>query len=381
MKNRLFICGDNMRRKMTNVHQNLIFTIRKKFSDFLPDVMVTDKIKSKTKLINYILIKIQSLYLKNSFVLGYPYMAIIDPSNKCNYKCPLCRTERSEKLRNKSIMDFNDFKTIMDQMGKYLYALCLYNWGEPFLNKDLVKMIKYAKEFDIFVHGSTNLSILDEKLAKDIIESGLDYLIVSVSGITNETYSKYHSGGDLTRVLNNLSLLLDIKKQLNSDKPCIAVTFLPNRYNENEIPKAIELFKQMDVPFTVGKLILDMKDMHEFRTKSDLAQFREWLPRNQELSIYDENLNELYSDYCIWPWGIICVHPDGNVSPCCAIYSQKYDFGNVLKSSFYHVWNGKKYRDARAIIRKNRMNNDPNMPCNHCIKKNGRFLYYQPDEY
>ena len=366
--------------KITNIHQYLISKIRRVF---LPNALINDKFlsfiknQSKIKLFNYILIRIQSSYLKNSFVFGHPYMAYIDPSNKCNHKCPLCPTGRSEKLRNKYIMEFEGFRFVIDQIGKYLYSLHLYNWGEPFLNKDLIKMIKYAKKFAMKITVSTNLSILDEKLANDIIESDLDYLIVSLSGITNKSYSKYHIGGDLTKTLNNLTLLLNIKKQLNSPKPSILISFLPTRFNENEISKASELFKQLGVSFLVGKLRLDMGDA-VIKTKSDITQFIEWLPLSQELSVHDKNLNKLFSDYCNWPWERICIHPEGNVSPCCAIYSQKYDFGNVLKNDFYRVWNGKKYREARTIIRKSRANNDPNMPCNYCIKKGG-FLDHQPE--
>jgi len=362
------------KRKITNIYQYFFSIIRR---ELLPDARIRDKIQSKTKLFNYILVKIQSSYLKNSFVLGYPYMAFIDPSNRCNYKCPLCPTGRLDKKRNRSIMKFQDFKTIMNQIGKYIYKLHLYNWGEPFLNKNLVKMIRYAKKFNIIVEGSTNLSILNENLVKDIIASDLDYLIVAIDGITNESYSKYRVGGNLKNVLNNLNLLLDIKKQLSSHKPDITISFLPTRYNENDIPKAIELFKQSDVSFTVGKLRLDMCD-EVMKTKNNITQFTDWLPLNPDLSIYDKNLNKSLSDYCNWPWEIICIHPDGNVSPCCAIYSQKYDFGNILKSSFYNVWNSKKYRSARATIRKNKINNDSNMPCNYCIKQGG-FLDYQPN--
>lgn len=364
------------KRKITNIHRYYHSKIRRELNDFLPDALIREKIKSKTKLFNYILIKIQSKILKNAFVFGYPYMAYIDPSNKCNYKCPLCPVGRRDKLRPANIMMFKDFRMVIDQIGKYLYSLHLYNWGEPFLNKDLAKMIRYAKKYDIMVRVSTNLSILNEKLAKDIIESDLDYLVVSLDGITNESYSKYRVGGDLTKVLNNLNLILDIKKQLNSHKPNITVQFLANRYNENEIPKAIELFKQLGISFSVDKLRLDMCD-EVIKTKNDIAQFIEWLPLNPDLSAYDKNLNKSFPDYCNWPWERICIHPDGNVSPCCAIYSQKYDFGNVLKSGFYGVWNGKKYRDARKIIKSGRMNNELNMPCNYCIKKSG-FLDFQP---
>lgn len=361
------------KRKLANIHQYLIYGIKR---DLFPDARIRDKIQSKRKLFNHFLIKIQSLYLKNSFVFGYPLMAFVDPSNICNYKCPLCPTGRSDMLRNRGILKFQDFEKIMNQIGKYLYKLHLYNWGEPFLNKDLFKMIRYAKKFDLIVEESTNLSILDEKLAKNIVSSDLDYLIVAIDGMTKESYSKYRIGGNLENVLNNLNLLLDIKKQLNSHKPHIILSFLPNRYNEKDIPMAIEFFKQLDASFTVGKLRLDMCD-EITKTKYDIAQFVNWLPLNPDLSVYDKNLNKSFSDCCNWPWELMCIHPDGNVSPCCAVYSQRYDFGNVLKTNFFSVWNGKQYRDARTIIRKNRLNNDSNMPCNYCIKRGG-FLDYQP---
>jgi len=361
------------KRKITNVPRYFISKIRR---NLFPNDLIREKIQTKRKLINYMLIKFQSIYLKNSFVFGYPIMAFIDPSNLCNYKCPLCPTGRLDRLRNRCILKFQDFKTIMNQIGKYLYKLCLYNWGEPLINKDLVKMIRYAKKFDLIVEVSTNLSILNENLAKDIVASNLDYLIVAIDGITNESYSKYRIGGNLSNVLNNLRLLLDIKKKFNSPKPHIIISFLPTRYNENEIPKAIEFFKKMDLSFMVGKLRLDMGD-EVTKTKNDIIQFIDWLPINPNLSEYDNNLNRSLSSYCKWPWELIVIHPDGNTSPCCAVYSQKYDFGSVLKNSFLNVWNGKKYRDARTIIRKNRMNNDSCIPCNYCIKMGG-FLDYQP---
>lgn len=361
------------RRKISNFPQYFISRVKK---DLFPEAIIRDEIQNKKKLLNHIFIKIQSIYLKNSFVFGYPLMAFIDPSNLCNYKCPLCPTGRSDELRNRSLMKFEDFKKIMNQIGKYLYKLNLYNWGEPFINKELVRMIRYAKKINLIVESSTNLSILSENLARELIESDLDYLIVAIDGMTNESYSKYRIGGNLTKVLNNLNLLLHTKKNLRSRKPHIILSFLPNRYNENEIPKAIEFFKQQDASFTVGKLRLDMCD-EVTKTKNDIVQFRDWLPLNPDLSVYDKDLNKSFSDFCNWPWELICIQPEGNISPCCAVYSQKYDFGNVLNASFTKIWNGKKYRDARKIIKTNNLNNDPNMPCNYCIKRGG-FLDYQP---
>ena len=362
-----------IRRKRPNLPQYLPSLVKR---DLLPDPQIKDRIQSKRKLLNHILVKIQALYLKNSLILGYPLMAFVDPSNLCNYRCPLCPTGRKERLRPRTLLKYQDFKIIMDHIGKYLYKLHLYNWGEPFLNKDLVDMIKYTKQFDIIVESSTNLSILDESLVMDLIESELDYLIVAVDGMTDRSYAKYRIGGHLHQVLDNLDLLLKVKKKNRSSKPHIILSYLPNQYNEEEFPQALEFFKQMDVSFTVGKLRLDMCD-EVIKTKEDIIPFVSWLPRNRDLSVYDEDLNKPLAEDCLWPWELICIHPDGSVSPCCAVYSERFDFGNILRSSFLRIWNGKKYKEARKIIRKHRENHDKNMPCNYCIRRRG-FLDYQP---
>jgi radical SAM protein with 4Fe4S-binding SPASM domain len=362
-----------IRRKRPYLPQYLASLARR---DLLPDPQIRERIRSKRKLLNHILVKIQALYLKNSLVLGYPLMAFVDPSNLCNYRCPLCPTGRQERLRSRTLLKYQDFKIIMDHIGKHLYKLHLYNWGEPFLNKDLIAMIKYAKRFDIIVESSTNLSILNESLVTGLIESELDYLIVAVDGMTDRTYSKYRIGGHLQRVLDNLDLLLTVKKRNHSPKPHIILSYLPNRFNEEELPQALQFFKQMDASFTVGRLRLDMCD-EVIKTKEDITPYVGWLPRNRDLSVYDEDLNKSLARDCLWPWELVCIHPDGSVSPCCAVYSERFDFGNVLQSSFLRIWNGKKYREARKIIRKHRDNQDGNMPCNYCIRRGG-FLDYQP---
>ena len=344
--------------------------------DLFPNAFIRGRVRSRRKLLNHILVRFQSLYLKNSWVIGSPLLAFVDPSNLCNYRCPLCPTGRTEKLRPRRLMKFEDFKTIMDQIGKNLYKLNLYNWGEPLLNRDFARMVRYAKRFDVIVESSTNLSILDEDSAEDMIASGLDYLIVAVDGITEESYTKYRIGGSLEKVLDNLNLLINLKKKIKAQNPHLILSFLPNRYNEQDIPKAREFFKETEASFTVGQLRLDMCD-EITKTKDDIAPLADWLPRHPDLSVYNENLDKTLSDTCRWPWELITIHPDGSVSPCCAVYSERFDFGNVLDSSFAKVWNGRKYQRARNIIRKKKADQDPRMPCSYCIRRGG-FLDYQP---
>ena len=94
---------------------------------------------------NLSLLVFQERVLKNSRVVGYPYLVYIDPINICTLKCPLCPTGQNSKARSRGKMSFDNFKKIIDEIGDYLYFVGLYNWGEPFLNKDIFKMIKYSK--------------------------------------------------------------------------------------------------------------------------------------------------------------------------------------------------------------------------------------------
>ena len=86
-----------------------------------------------------------------------PYKLIVDPTNACNLGCPLCPTGLGASERKKGILKFGDFKRIVDESKDYCIELHLYNWGEPTLNKDLIKMINYAHQNKIWKIGITLL--------------------------------------------------------------------------------------------------------------------------------------------------------------------------------------------------------------------------------
>jgi len=121
---------------------------------------------------------------------------MIEPTNYCNLKCPLCPTGAGLIRREKAAMSFEDFKKILDNLGNQIIHLRLWNWGEPLLNKELPKMIKYAKSKNIYVNTSTNSSFLNKENVRELTNSGLDHLIVSLDGASEETYSLYRKNGN-----------------------------------------------------------------------------------------------------------------------------------------------------------------------------------------
>ena len=120
----------------------------------------------------------------------------------------------------------------------------MYNWGEPLLHKRTPEMIAYAKQKDISILLSTNLSI---KLTDDYIDrlvlSGLDRMIVSLDGITQESYGKYRRNGNLELVRENLLRLQRAKQRLGTATPKLIWQFLVFRHNEDEIEQARAIYK------------------------------------------------------------------------------------------------------------------------------------------
>ena len=179
------------------------------------------------KFINAGMVFIQYGIFKNSNVKGYPLKINFDPTSICQLACPLCPTGQGKGGRSLGRADVGKFKQLIDEVAPYLYEIDFNNWGEPFLNKDLPKMIKYAHDNNIRTSVNTNLSlVLSEETAEGVVKSGLDQLYCSIDGITQEVYEKYRVRGNLEMIKNNIKLIDKKKKELGSKTPKIVWQFL-----------------------------------------------------------------------------------------------------------------------------------------------------------
>lgn len=297
------------------------------------------------KLSNYILADAQKSR-KEPLLLGYPYWLVIDPCNYCTLHCPFCPTGQNRGTRTKGKLGLADFKDVIDKLGPYLIHVDLVNWGEPFLNEDVFEMVRYAKRHSADIKIDTNMNHFSEEAAEKLILSGLDKIVVSIDGLTPQTYGKYRRGGNFNSAMENLKLLLKKRKKLNSPKPYITWQFLVFRHNEHEVEEAIR---------TANKLGVD----HIGITKAFIGD-KDWIPENPEYSNYgqikdrDMTFNHFKADekrFCCWPWEAVAVNPNGSVSPCCSVEDESDDFGNFFDGPFEELWNGDKYRTARDFIR------------------------------
>jgi len=168
-----------------------------------------------------------SKLLKKPVQWGYPISISFEPTTSCNLRCPECPSGMRAFTRPTGMLKKDFFRQTIDEIHKELLYLIFYFQGEPFLNPDFLEMVKYAHDKGIYTATSTNAHYLNDEKAKRTVESGLDRLIISIDGTTQDVYKQYRVGGNLEKVLQGARNIVKWKKELNSKTPFVLSLYQP----------------------------------------------------------------------------------------------------------------------------------------------------------
>jgi radical SAM protein with 4Fe4S-binding SPASM domain len=294
-------------------------------------------------------------------VPGLPRILMIEPTNECNLRCPLCPTGAGTLKRPKGTMSFELYRRVLDELDGALERLMLYNYGEPFLHPRIFDMIAAARQAEIHTRISTNgLVFLHAHHADDLIASRLNHLRVSLDGATAETYSVYRVGGQLDRILEGVRLLQQRKRELGRARPVVELQFIVMRHNEHELPAMRQIAHELGTPLRVKTVGLGDLNREPAR--------QQWLPSRASLRRYlaGDGQFELAPDgqarhVCDHPWHRLVVNWDGQVTPCCYDRHGAYEFGNAA-DGMSAVWNGERLQAFRQAVR----STSPPAICQRC---------------
>lgn len=288
-----------------------------------------------------------------------PSTYLIDISGVCNLKCPLCPqgVGSSEHEQPVKYMALKDFSVIFGKIKPYAKTVTLHNWAEPFLNPEISQIIKLINKEapDICLHISSNGVILNEEKIKKLSGVKVDFLEISISGVTQDIYEQYHKNGQIKKVFNNLRLLI--------------------RNSELEIKKLSIKYIQFDYNilsfFTIEKEILRQIGMEKFPPFVELKIIPGYV--TAAVSGYEKKYSvELdkhkskkipMKDTCNYPFEQLVVRSDGEVFPCCVVpYDKTYSLGNLLSKEYQDIFTSPKYIEFRESFIK-----DTNPVCNNCF--------------
>lgn len=287
---------------------------------------------------------------KKSRLYGSPFSMSIEPTTACNLGCPECPSGLKQFTRKTGKLNLDFHENFLKQISKTVFYINYYFQGEPFLHPNFLELIKSAKKHKIYTATSTNAHFITEKNADEIVESGLDRLIISIDGLTQETYEQYRKQGSLESVLKGAELVISAKKRLNSKTPFIIFQFLAVKPNEHEIPQVHILGKEMGA----DEVRIKTAQLYDYKHGNPL------MPNQEKYARYKKNIDGTYrlkyktGNYCWRMWSSSVVTWDGNVVPCCFDKDATHVLGDVKADSFKVIWNSKEYRNFRNAILSNR---------------------------
>lgn len=307
---------------------------------------------------------IYSAILKNNKRRGQPFILTIEPTNLCNLKCPLCVTGNGKMTRPAGSMSFAAFKKIIDETQKQLIYLLLYQQGEPFLNKNFLRFVEYAKSKKIYVTTSSNGHYFNKETAWATVQSKLDSIIFSVDGADQRSYEAYRVGGSLRKVQQGLLNLAEAKRRLKSATPVIFMQFIVMRHNEHQIAA----MKKIARKWGANRLLI--KTVHV----ENAAEAEKWLPQNSKMHRYVLDAATLKprrsaAGACPRPWTSALINWDGTVVPCCFDKNGQHVLGEIQnQTQFTDTWNSEKYANFRQKMLVDRSQLDICRNCSQGIR-------------
>lgn len=277
-----------------------------------------------------------------------PTFISVEPANFCQLSCPQCpvgnrNTERSTYTRKTASL--TEFLHILEQMKGYMHTMQFYFQGEPLLNKDLPKMIEAASDAGIYTVVSTNALAVTPMLAEQLMQSGLSRVIVSIDGLSEESYGAYRVGGSLHKAMEGLVTLHQAKLNTGA-RTHIELQMLRLRSNEHEWSTISQRYHKMGA----DSLTLKSAQFYGFEHGNPL------MPTNEKYSRYAKGKDGLYhlkrqpSRSCKRLWTGCVITVSGELLPCCYDKAAQYSFGNIFEQDIRTIWHGEKANRFRKMI-------------------------------
>lgn len=274
--------------------------------------------------------------------LQFPLMVNIEPTNDCVLRCFMC--PRQVMKRNIGYMDFKLYRGIIDESIKYggILVINFHKDGEPCLHPEFPEMIEYAKKKGKveITHFNTNAVVLNDKLIKNLIKSGLDDVTFSIDAVNSETFKKIKGEDKLKIVEHNVLRFVELRKKMRSKTPFLRAKIIGCDINRSEIPTFLERW---------GNLV-DEAYTQEINT------FGGWIKLKQKGPSFP----------CQSLWYTLAVNWDGTVNLCSDDYGGYESLGSLQNNTLYEIWTGEKVNQYREFMWKGKRSEIP--VCRDCTR-------------
>ena len=293
-----------------------------------------------------------------------PIIASVDLWNECNENCVFCRghdgkiydlnPEKKDSYIPKIKLDIKHFNHVVDAYSEHLLMIIPYVNGEPLMYKDIYDAIRYSNQKRLLTLIASNGILLNINNSEKLIDAGLDFIKVHISGFTNPIHQIQHRKGDVNLILKNLKNFNEIKIKKKSNI-LIMLDYILYKHNEHELEDAEKFAKDNNLLFNI---------------RPGNPKFMEDTEEVQRKTEFDKRTP------CDWPWKGITIDCNRNINPCCeySVFSNRSPYGKIEdNTNLYNLWNDKEVINFRNEHSNNgRVNIDV---CKNCDRKGIGFKY------
>ena len=282
-------------------------------------------------------------------VSTYPRVVRIEPSSLCNLNCIHCPTgTKQDKLKNKGNMTDDIFYKIIEEIKacNSVDVVVLYHGGEPFLNKNILRMSEELKNAGVrFIKTVTNGTVIKEEMLSNIIRSGLDSVEFSIDGLSPEENNQIRRGADYNKVVATIKKLVLLKEELGENNPDIYIA-------NTQIPSEKDI--KNGVPVSTPVSLLDEFSKFEKKIGFKNTYMLKWpeFDCSDRYKLVEGSAanNSPSSNYCNHVIDTITFRWNGDIVPCCYDITSNYVIGNIMEQPLSEIWNNERYKELRKSI-------------------------------
>lgn len=274
-----------------------------------------------------------------------PVLLQIQTVSACNGRCLFCPYPVTSKSLPQGKMDWNTYRKIVDECVSFpslrMFTPMLQN--EPLLDKNISRAISYFKEKNggrVPVFIVTNGYLLTTSLIKELVDTGLDQLIISLNAHTKETYEELMPGFKFENIRANIENLLS--SDLRQTK--VTLRFLENQKNKDEISEARTYWQKKGARTEILSFISNRADM------VDISKLNSDKPGMMSGTKIKQKVFSYFSKCCILPFYQMNILFNGDVLLCCHDWRRAPILGNVNQEKLADIWFGKKAMNLREKI-------------------------------
>jgi len=334
------------------------------------------------QLLNKVVNKID-LACASSRARSYPVSVDVVIIKNCNLACVFCKDYTTEGLQR---IKLADFEKMAKQILPTAARLNICSGGEPYLHTELEQMLRIAKGYNVYTWVLSNGMLLDRQRMEPILREGLiDEHGFSVDGIKPETVEGIRVNARLSKIIDNIAMVVDLKKSLGVTQPKLVIRYALMRSNIEELPEAIEFWSsrgidRMDCGYLSLANNMDPQLSLYFhqdlflRVRDEALKVMAKHPHltvNLPEPIADQKVLMEHPKKCTAPWNFVMIDTNGEVMPCYRAF-EAMRFPSLYSTDipFSEIWNSDGYRRLRATVNAPESTKYYNY-CNICENRHG----------